>query len=134
METIQNIFIDSLNGFSLKYIPLFIFQLVSAALMGHVVQIIINKKFKDQVLNFGALIACSIALIAAMVKYSMPFSVLGAVLILVLLKKDGERIQTIGLFLIGLIGVGCGIGSVIQTIIGAVLLGAILLLTPIKSK
>jgi hypothetical protein len=134
METLQNILIDSLNGFSIRFIPLFLFQLLIAGLLGHLFQKIINRKSGEQSLQFGALIAMSVALLTAMVKYSLPFAVMAAAVILLLRpKKEYSFIQVLGLFLVTLVGVGCGIGSVIQTGIGFVLLATVILFTPLKN-
>jgi len=133
MKMIENIFVDSLNGFPLSQIPLFIFQLLCAAIGAHILQIILNKKLKESVLSHSALIALSVALISSIVKYSLPFSVLGAAVILLLFqRKEKSKLETIANVFVVLIGVGCGVGSVIQTIIGCILLFAILLFTPLK--
>ena len=81
----------------------------------------------------AALVAISVALLVAMVKYSLPFSVLAAAAILLLRPKDLSLLKAAGIFLIVLVGVGCGIGSVIQTVIGFILLATVILFTPLKN-
>ena len=78
MDLIKEILIDSLNGFSAKLIPLFLFQLLVAGFLGHLLQKIANRKFGSEVIQYGGLIALSIALLSSFVKYSLPFSVLAA--------------------------------------------------------
>jgi hypothetical protein len=135
METLKNILIDSLNGFSVRFIPLFLFQLLVAGLLGHLLQKIINRKSGEQSVRFGAVIAMAVALLTAMVKYSLPFAVMAAAVILLLRPKmENSFIQLLALFLVTLVGVGCGIGSVIQTGIGFVLLAAVILFTPLKNE
>lgn len=135
MELIKNIFIDSLNGFSAKYIPLFLFQLLSAGVLAHLLQWILNKKTGTKELSKLALIAVAIALITSIVKYQLPFAIMGAACFFLLIKeKDRSRIQSIGLFLTAVIGVGCGVGSVVQTVIGALLIGLIILFLPFKNE
>lgn len=135
METISNILSDSLNGFSPRYIPLFLFQLLCAGFLGMIFQWMINKKFKERIVFHGTLMALGIALLVALTKNSLPFSVIAAALILVLgLKGERTTIQVIGLFIILLIGIGCGIGSIIQTFIGTALLACVLLFLPLKDE
>ncbi len=133
MQTLQNILIDSLNGFSLSQIPLFIFQLLCAGIGAHLFQFVLNRKLENT-MNYAALTAVGVATIASIVKYSLPFSVLGAAIILLLLQKDAKqtKIQTLAQVIVVLIGVGCGIGSVIQTIIGCIIILAVIFFTPIK--
>ena len=134
MEIIKNILIDSLNGFSAKDIPLFLFQILMAGLLAHLFQIVINKKWKTGVICNSALIATTLAVLAAIVKYSLPFAVLGLAIVLWLKpKQDDSIISKIALLIVGLIGVGCGVGSVALTILGVIVLSLIVLFTPLKS-
>ena len=134
MGTIKNILIDSLNGFSAKDIPLFLFQILVAALLAHLFQIVINKKWKTGVICNSALVATTLAVISAIVKYSLPFAVLALAIILWLKPKtDDSSISKIALTIVGLIGIGCGIGSVVLTILGSVVIILIVLFTPLKS-
>lgn len=133
METIQNIFIDSLNGFSLSQIPLFLFQLLSAALGAYIFQFILNKKTGEKTITHGAIIAAVVALTASIVKYSLPLSVLGAAVILLLLKgKEESRLATLGQVVVVAIGVGCGVGSIVQTVLGCIVVFGILIFVPLK--
>jgi hypothetical protein len=136
MDLIKNILIDSLNGFSARDIPLYIFQIIIAGLLAHITQILINKKFQTAVICNSALIAAGITVIASIVKYSLPFAVLGLGLMLLLKsnKKEETVISKIALFIIALIGLGCGVGSVVQTIIGAVFIMLIILFTPVEKS
>ena len=136
MDLIKNILIDSLNGFSARDIPLYIFQIIIAGLLAHITQILINKKFQTAVICNSALIAVGVTVIASIVKYSLPFSVLGLGLMLLLKsnKKEETVISKIALFIIALIGLGCGVGSVVQTIIGSVFIMLIILFTPVEKS
>jgi len=135
MDLIKNILIDSLNGFSAKDIPLFIFQILMAGTLAHVFQLTINKKWKQGVICNSALIAVSITVLTSIVKYSLPFAVMGLAVVL-LFKPNSEEsvISKIALLSVGIIGVGCGVGSVIQTIIGVVFILLIVLFTPLKDS
>jgi len=133
MEFLKQLAADSLNGFSISFIPLFLFQLLIAGILGHLLQKIFNRKFGTEVIQYGGLLALSIGLLTSLVKYSLPFSVMAAALLLFLTRsKEFTFIQLIGLFLIGLIGVGCGIGSVVQTGLGFIVLILVILFTPLK--
>lgn len=135
MNLIKSILIDSLNGFSAKDIPLFIFQILVAGILAHLFQLIINKKWKQGVICNSALIAVSITIITSIVKYSLPFAVMGLAVILLFKKQKEEAvISKIALLVVGIIGVGCGVGSVIQTIIGVVFILGIILFTPLKDS
>lgn len=135
METIKNILVDSLNGFSPKYIPLFLFQLLVAGLLGYLIQRIVNRKFDKNIIQYGTLIALGIALVVAISKNSLTFAVIAAASILLLaIANQKTKAESLGLFLIAIIGVGCGVGSVIQTFIGVVLLAIVLLFLPLKDE
>ncbi|MBL7897536.1 MAG: hypothetical protein JNJ99_03290 [Crocinitomicaceae bacterium] len=133
MDTIKQILIDSLNGMSADLIPLFLLQLLCAALLSHLLQKIFNSKFNEDSLQYSALTGTGVALLTSIVKYSVSFSVLAAAAILLFSRnKEVNRLQTTGLFLVVAIGIGCGTGSVIQTIMGFVLLIAVLFFIPVK--
>ncbi|HIP35287.1 MAG TPA: hypothetical protein EYG85_00355 [Crocinitomix sp.] len=135
METLKNILIDSLNGFSANDIPLFIFQILVAGLLAHIFQIVVNKKLKTSIITNSALIATTIAILSAIVKYSLPFSILALAIILWLKPKQNDTYMSkITLFIVGFIGVGCGVGSVILTIFGTLILLFILLFMPLKNN
>lgn len=133
MNTLKQIFIDSLNGLSLDMIPLFLFQLLCAGLLGYLAEKILNRKFKTEVVTQAALIALVTALLASLVKYSVPASVLAAALLLIFVKtKDESRLQMMGTFIVLALGVGCGLGSVVQTTIGFIVLMPVILFLPLK--
>jgi hypothetical protein len=135
MDLIKNILIDSLNGFSAKDIPLFIFQILIAGILAHLVQLVLNKKWKESVVCNSALIAVVLAVLTSIVKYSLPFAVMGlAAVLLFKNNKEESTISKIGLLIVSIIGVGCGIGSVIQTIIGVIFILLIIMFTPLKNN
>ena len=130
---IKELIVDSLNGFSLSYLPFFLLQILGAALLAHVFQIIVNKKAKESLLSNSALIASATALLVSIAKASINFSILGAAVLLLFMKfKEEDKWSVIGRVLIVGIGFGCGVGSLVQTIIGAVVLGLIILFMPLK--
>ena len=133
MDTLKQIFIDSLNGLSLDLIPLFLFQLLCAGLLGYLTEKILNKKFAIEVVTHGALIAVVAALLASLVKYSVPASVIAAAVLLIFIKtKDESKLHIIGTFIVLALGIGCGLGSVIQTVIGFMVLIPVILFLPLK--
>ncbi len=133
METLKQIFIDSLNGLSLDLIPLFLFQLLCAGLLGYLTEKILNRKFGIEVVTHGALIALVAALLSSLVKYSVPASVIAAAVLLIFIKtRDESRLHVIGTFVVLALGVGCGLGSVIQTALGFIVLMPVILFLPIK--
>ena len=135
MEVIKNLIIDSFNGMSLRDLPLFFLQLLVAGFLGYVFQFIVNKKLKKEVVSNAVIIAVGLALIASITKYSLPFVVLALPVIMWLKPKEGEgKFAKIGLLIVGIIGIGCGVGSVVQTILGVMVLSGIILLTPLKAN
>lgn len=133
MDTLKQIFIDSLNGLSLDLIPLFLFQLLCAGLLGYLAEKILNKKFAVEVVTHGVLIALVAALLASLVKYSVPASVLAAAVLLIFIKtRDESRLHIIGIFSVLAFGIGCGLGSVVQTTLGFIVLIPVILFLPIK--
>ncbi|MBN4072731.1 hypothetical protein JYT74_01695 [Crocinitomix catalasitica] len=129
----QELLVDSLNGFTLRYVSFFLFQILCAALLAHGLQIVVNKKFKSEVLSKSALIAALIAFLVTIAKSSLNFSVVAAAIILLLMKfKEDDKMAIISRVLIIGIGFGCGAGSIVQTFIGAIILSLILLFTPLK--
>ncbi|MFT4601100.1 MAG: hypothetical protein ACI857_001278 [Arenicella sp.] len=132
MEFLKNLFVDSLNGFSLSHIPLFLFQLISAALMAFVFQFIFNKKFKEKLISNSTLTAILVALLSSLVKYSLPFSILGAAILVLFLKKEDCKRKQLGQLSILIIGMGCGIGSVVQTAIGLIAFVAVFIFIPFQ--
>ena len=135
MELIKNLLIDSMNGFSPEMIPFFILQLVVASLLGYVLEKILNKKFNDLNLKNSALLALGIALICSVAKFSVPIAIIAAAIILLLgMNKERSQNQTIGLFLVSVIGAGCGVGSVVVTFLAFIFLSAVILFLPLKSE
>lgn len=133
MDTLKQIFIDSLNGLSLDLIPLFLFQLLCAGLLGYLAEKILNRKFAMEVVAHSAMIALVAALLASLVKYSVPASVIAAAVLFIFIKtKDETRIQILGTFIVLSLGIGCGLGSVVQTAIGFVVLMPVILFLPLK--
>ena len=132
MDTIKNILIDGLNGMSLSNIPFFLFQLLVAGFLGWAFQILLKKKTGNENFKNGAVISTGICLVVALVKYMLPFSVLGAAAILILLKKDKN--PSLFTFLLAVLAVGCGIGSVIPSFIGGIVIAAILLFVPLETE
>ena len=79
-------------------------------------------------------IAITIAVLSAIVKYSLPFAVLALAVLLWLKPKSNDSfISKIALFVVGFIGVGCGVGSVILTALGTFILLFIVIFTPLKT-
>lgn len=130
METIKNILIDGFNGMSLSAIPFFLFQILAAAFMGWILQIILQKKgFKDA--KNGIHIAYLTALVSALVKFMLPFSVLGAAVILLLFRNQKHGLATA---IYVAIGVLCGIGSVFPTFFALILFIILLIFIPLESS
>jgi hypothetical protein len=133
MEAIKNLLVDCLNGFSLDQIPLFFFQLLVAGLLAHVFQLLLNKKMDEKLVENAALIAVGMAVLAAVVKYNEPFAILGAAVILILLKGETKsKLETLALVMVLIFGVTCGIGSVVLAALGALVIYALILFTPLK--
>lgn len=133
MNTLQNFFVDNLNGFSLVQIPLFLFQLLAAGLSAFLFQFILNKKMGEVVVEYAVLTAVSVALLAAVVKLNEPTAILGAaVLVLFLRNAVKSKMEAIGLVVVVILGIGCGVGSVILTGLGALILYAVVFFTPLK--
>jgi len=133
MEIIKNLVVDSFNGLSVKDIPLFILQLMVAGVLAYVVQLLINKKLKNEILNHAPIIAISIALVVSIVKYSLPFAILALPILMWLKpKSEANSFSKVALLIIGVIGIGCGVGSIIQTVLGVIVLGGLFFIAPVK--
>ncbi|MEO9531326.1 MAG: hypothetical protein ABJG68_11620 [Crocinitomicaceae bacterium] len=132
MELLKNIFIDSLNGFALSDVPLFLFQIICATVLAYILQILLNKKFNESISKHGPLIAALVCILSAIVKYSLPFTALGAAALILLIPKDDNRKSQLSQFAMVIIGVGCGVGSVIQSVIGVILFALLLIITPLQ--
>lgn len=135
MDTIKNFIVDLLNGFSFSQIPFFIFQLLAAGFLAYLLQkVIAKKKLQTESYN-SSLISISIALLVVLVKIYQPFAILGAAIILLMHKRTDNHKETLfGLFIPAIIGVGCGVGSVIFTAIGTLVLITITLIIPFENK
>ncbi len=133
MNTLQNFLVDNLNGFSLDQLPLFLFQLLAAGLSAFIFQFLLNKKMGEVVVEYAALTAVSVALLAAVVKLNEPTAILGAAVIVLFLRNAAQsKIEAIGLVVVVLLGIGCGVGSVVLTGLGALILYAVVFFTPLK--
>lgn len=133
MDLIKNLVIDGLNGFPIDFVPLFMVQILCAGMIGWLIQFIVNRKMTKELIKYGPLISISVAVMVSIVKYSLPFSVIGAAVILLFLKgKEFNRFELISLIMLVVAGVGCGVGSVIQTIIGFAVIFLVVLFTPLK--
>jgi hypothetical protein len=133
MNALQNFFVDNLNGFALDQIPLFLFQLLAAGLSAFVFQFLLNKKMGEVVVEYAVLTAVSVALLAAVVKLNEPTAILGAAVLVLFLRNAVEsKIEAIGLVVVVLLGIGCGVGSVVLTGLGALILYAVVFFTPLK--
>ena len=131
MDFFKNILVDSLNGFALKDISFFIFQLLIAALLSHIFQIIWQKKYKIKSQNSFALVGTGLALLTIFAKYSVAFSILALAVVLWMSKGEPKNNNNlIANLIIGIIGVGVGSGNVILTGIGFIVLMFIMLFTP----
>lgn len=115
---LQDIFINSLNGFSSREIPFFIFQLILTGLLVHVFQFIWKRKSNEPISNSLTIIGIVFAFIAAVAKYSVPFAILS--LAIILWAKNGKNDLNRSSFLklmIGLIGIGIGTANVVLTLV-----------------
>jgi len=131
MEFLKNILSDSLNGFAAKDIPFFIFQLLVAACLSHIFQLIWQKKYQtDQAKSF-AIIGTGFALLTAIAKNSVAFAILALAVVIWMSKGEKpNRSQSVTSLIVGIIGVGVGSGHIVLTGIGFVVLVAILLFAP----
>lgn len=135
MGSIKQIIIDSFNGFSPADIPLFIFQLLMAGLLGFAVQFIFNKKLEtSERLQNSITIAIMVALTVALSKVYLPFAIVAAVIILLLgkaLKKE-SLLANMGIIVLLIAAAGCGFGSIVQTVIGIGVLLFLTILAPVN--
>ncbi len=131
MEFLKNILIDSLNGFALKDIPFFLFQLLSAALLSQIFQIIWKKKYKTNETGSFAIMGTGFALLTVFAKYSVAFAViaLGVIVWMSRGQKKSSR-NTISGLIVGIIGAGIGSGNVVLTVLGFIVLMIIFLFLP----
>ncbi|MFD1550871.1 hypothetical protein DNU06_05285 [Putridiphycobacter roseus] len=114
---LQDIFINSLNGFSSKEIPFFIFQLILTGLLVHVFQFLWKINTKEPVSTKYTIVGVVFAFIAVVAKYSVPFAILA--LAIILWAKNGKNDLNRSSFfklIIGLIGIGIGSANVILTL------------------
>lgn len=131
MEMIKEILIDSFNGFSVKMIPLFLIQLLISGLMTYIFQWLYKKK-TNHFQKDAVLVAMAMTLITSIVKYSLPFALLGGALIMMFgTRSNRSSSDLFQVLVIGIIAVGCGVGSIVQTALGFVVLCVILLFTPL---
>lgn len=123
MLVVQAFFADLLNGFALSDVPLILFQLFVAALIGLLAGWIARRRENE---IHPALIAIVFALITLLSKHSIPLSLILVALALLLSGRLAERLKTdasLSLFLIAAAaGIGCGSGSVFVTMLAYVVL------------
>jgi len=133
MGSIKQIIIDSFNGFSPADIPLFLFQLFVAGLLGFGVQWVFNRKLNnEQKLSHGILAAIMVCVLVAIAKVYLPFSIIAAAIILLLgnsMKKE-TLTANLGLATLLIAGAGCGFGSVVQTVLGVALVLTLVMIVP----
>ncbi|MFK8037216.1 MAG: hypothetical protein AB8B74_02915 [Crocinitomicaceae bacterium] len=114
----KNILINSLNGFAVSDIPMFVFQLLVALLLIRLVQIVWSKKRNLALNNTVLIIGLAFTFMAILAKYSLPFAVLSLGVLLWMGKKDNqsdsERLLNL---MVGLIGVGVGSFNIVLTMI-----------------
>lgn len=132
---IKQLIVDSLNGFEFSQIPFFIFQLICAALLGHLTQFFWNKKFPDDRIEYGAITASATAFLTSVVKYMLPVAIIAAAVILFITKrKESSTTANLGTMLTLSFGLACGYGSVIIAVIGFVFLMLIVAFLPVSKK
>lgn len=129
----KKILINSLNGFSANDIPMFIFQLLVAALLVRLVQLVWSKKFNAERGNYFVVMALVFTFMAIVAKYSLPFAVLSVGVILWLGKSENqtENRQLLKL-IVGLIGIGVGSFNIVLTIMLTLLILMIVWFFPNK--
>lgn len=114
----KNILINSLNGFAVSDIPMFIFQLLIALFLIRLVQLVWTKKFDIKRTSNILIIGIAFTFMAILAKYSLPFAILSLGVILWVGKKekssDNERLLNL---IVGLIGVGVGSFNIVLTAI-----------------
>ena len=69
MDLLKGIIADSLNGFSPKFIPFFLLQLLIAGLLGHLMQKIVNRKFGSEIIQYAGLLAMAISLVVNSISF-----------------------------------------------------------------
>jgi branched-subunit amino acid transport protein len=133
MNFVKDLLVDAMNGFSPRFIPFFIMQILSAALLAHLFQRMYNRKLKATILERSALIATVVTILVALAKNSLIIAVLAAAAILLFTKlKDTGKSEILGLIVVNVIAIGCGSGSIVQTAIGCLVLFCVILFTPLK--
>ena len=130
----KNILVNSLNGFAVADLPMFIFQVLVSLLLVRLVQLIWTKRFNVQRTNHLLIAGLAFTFLAILSKYSVPFAVLSVGVILWMGKaeqrSDNERL----LYLVtGLIGVGVGSFNIVLTAIITFLMILIIWFFPNKS-
>lgn len=136
MEFLKSLMLDSLNGFSPKFIPLMLLQLFVAAFLALIIQKVVNKKLKTAVLSNAALIAVVTCFMADIAKVSVAFSVLMAALLVgfIIALKVNSLHKLISLFMVLAIAISCGIGSLVQATIGSVIILSVFYFTPLEES
>lgn len=135
MDLIKGLLADSLNGFSPAFIPFFLLQLLCAGFFALMASKMYKRKFKLEGNWNAALYGVLIALAVALSKNSLPVAVIAAAIVLLMFKvKDLERTDVFAYGFIAVIGLGCGMGSIVQTFIGLIIFILVLLFLPLKSE
>lgn len=122
MLFIQSFFADLLNGFALSDLPLFLFQLFTSGLIG----LVLGRLRKDESKEVNpVLIAVLFALLAAIVKFSLPLSVLVLTLAVLVSGRFAQRLREDASLITFLLsagaGISCGSGFVIMTLLAFIL-------------
>jgi hypothetical protein len=136
MELLESLLLDSLNGFSPKFIPLMILQLLVAGFLALIIEKVVNRKLKEDLLSKSALIAVVVCFMADVSKVSVAFSVLMAALLIafVISLKIHSSSKLIGLFMVIAIALACGIGSLVQAVLTTVIILSVFYFTPLKEE
>ena len=133
MQLIKDLLIDSMNGFSPRFIPFFLLQLLCAGLFAYILQKIFVRKFNIPKIQGYLLIAVIVAIVTTLSKNSLPMAVIGAATLLLFLKdKELKGVELIAFIATIAVGFGCGSGSIVQTLIGTCILGLIIVFLPLR--
>ncbi len=131
----KNILVNSLNGFAVSDIPMFIFQILVSLLLVRLLQLIWTKRFNVERSNHLLIVGLAFTFMAIMSKYSLPFAVLSLAVIIWMgkpeNKSDNERLLYL---VIGLIGIGIGSFNIVLTTIITLLMILIIWLFPNKDN
>jgi uncharacterized membrane protein len=131
----KNILINSLNGFSAADIPMFIFQLLVAALLVRLIQLAWSKRFAIATGNHYVLMGIVFTFMAMIAKYSVPFAILSvAVIIWMGRSENSDDTSKLLKLLVGVIGIGVGSANVVLTAVVTTLILLIIWFFPNKNN